>query len=716
MIKVGNAIIILKFVFKIIPMKTANFSTILLLALLIMSCQTEKLVNMPVMDDSSISEVISSLKEKYPDVSALRIERGVGQAAAFWNAKDGPVEEFREFCFANFVASNEKKQVLFEKLSRNFELINGYFHQMNRSLNEPLHLDTGPISDIDVIFGSYSPSAHLTEDLYKNKIAFIALLNFPFYSLDEKNDLGKDWSRQEWAYARMADNFTTRIPSEILQKASEVSTESDNYIAGYNIMMGSLLNENGQTLFPEEMKLITHWGLRDEIKSNYGQDGGLEKQMIIYEVMKRIIDQSIPEKVINNAEFQWNPYSNKVFTNGNASDFSPEPDTRYAYLLNNFKSMRDIDAYSPYYPDYISRTFKQNMEISQLQIEELFKKLVSSPQTAMVAEMIRERLGRELQPFDIWYDGFKPRSSFSPEKLDEVVNKKYPSKDAFENDIPNILIKLGFDRDKAMEISSRITVDAARGAGHAWGAVMKGDKAHLRTRVGKDGMDYKGYNIAVHELGHNVEQTITLYDIDYYMLNGVPNTGFTEAMAFIFQTKDMDFLGMKSDDPKQKHLKNLDLFWGVYEIMGVSLVDMEVWKWMYQNSDVDKAQLKEKVIEIAIDVWNKYYAPVFGISDQPILAIYSHMISYPLYLSAYPLGHLIEFQVEDYIGNKNIAKEIHRMLVAGRVTPQEWMKLAVGGEISVEPMLKAVDNAVQTSINFTAFDSAAFDSAQAAAF
>ncbi|MCK7529630.1 MAG: hypothetical protein MZV63_00490 [Marinilabiliales bacterium] len=54
---------------------------------------------------------------------------------------------------------------------------------------------------------------------------------------------------------------------------------------------------------------------------------------------------------------------------------------------------------------------------------------------------------------------------------------------------------------------------------------MKGAVSHLRTRISDKGMDYKGYNIAVHEFGHNVEQTISLYDVDYYMLSGVPNTG-----------------------------------------------------------------------------------------------------------------------------------------------------------------------------------------------
>jgi oligoendopeptidase F len=129
--------------------------------------------------------------------------------------------------------------------------------------------------------------------------------------------------------------------------------------------------------------------------------------------------------------------------------------------------------------------------------------------------------------------------------------------------------------------------------------------------------------------------------------------------------------------------------------MGVSLVDMEVWKWLYQNPSATPADLKEKVIQTAKKVWNTYYAPVFGISDEPILAIYSHMISYPLYLSAYPLGHLIEFQMEDYIGDKNLAQEIYRMLTAGSVIPEHWMKLAVGTGLSIQPMLKAVDLAVE---------------------
>ncbi len=258
-----------------------------------------------------------------------------------------------------------------------------------------------------------------------------------------------------------------------------------------------------------------------------------------------------------------------------------------------------------------------------------------------------------------------------------------------------MLRKLGWSAERAAYIASKIQVDAARGSGHAAGAAMKGDKARLRTRITDKGMNYKGYNIAVHEFGHNVEQTIDLYDIDYYMLQGVPNTAFTEALAFLFQKRDLDLLGVKDNNPDKEHLASLDAIWSCYEIMGVSLVDMQVWRWLYANPDATPAQLKEAVIRIAKEVWNQYYAPVFGSKDEPILAIYSHMIDNPLYLSNYPVGHLIDFQIDGFIKGKNFAAETDRMYLQGRLTPQAWMKGAVGTAISIDPMLKAVDEALK---------------------
>ncbi len=643
--------------------------------------------------EQTISKTLQELAEKHGE--SARMEKGVRQAATLWTDQDGSQEDFREFCLQQFIKGDDERNKLFESLSRNFEALWGHSNQISVELNKPLHLDWGPLQPVDLIFAGYSPGAHFFDDFFSNKIAFITILNFPFYSLEEKVEHADKWTRKDWAMARMGDIFVSRVPASVSQEISRISTETDSYVSEYNIRMGKLIDNEGNTLFPEGMSLITHWGLRDEIKSNYGIEDGLPKQDMIYQVMLRIIHQDIPEVVINNPDYQWNPFENKVYKDGDEVDFTYEPDTRYKQLLNNFRALKMADDYNPNYPTYIERAFDQGLELSMDEVEELFTGLVSSPLLKEVGALISRRLGRELRPYDIWYDGFKARSSISEEYLDEKTRNLYPDARAFENDLPNLLIRLGYSRDRAEYISDKVVVEASRGAGHAWGAEMRSQVSRLRTRIPESGMDYKGYNIAVHEFGHNVEQTISLYDVDYYMMNGVPNTAFTEALAFIYQTRDLELLGIQTREPDVVYLNTLDKLWGSYEIMGVSLVDMAIWRWMYDNPDATAAEIKEETIRIAKDVWNEYFAPVFGVEDSPILAIYSHMIAYPLYLSAYPLGRLIEFQIEQHVIGENLANETDRMFTTGRLIPQEWMRNAVGMPISVEPMLEAAKEAVE---------------------
>ena len=645
---------------------------------------------------STVDSVCIKLTNQYGETVKNRMEKGVRQCATLWTSNDGTEKEFEAFCLKYFVGDRTKLEIMFNRFSSNWESLFGHFNMTSLDLKRGMHLDVGEMLDVDEIFGAYEPGSHFNDDFFNNKLAFVTALNFPFYSLKEKEELGPKWSRSEWAHVRMGDMFTARVPAEVNVKIAEALTSADNYISGYNIYVGNLLDDQGKTHFAKDMKLLSHWNLRDELKANYNKgDEGLLKQKMIYQVMLRIIHQDIPDSVINNPSFQWNPFSNKVFRDGQEVANTPEPDTRYATLLNLFNNEKLMDPYTPMYPTYIMRAFDGGMEIPQEQVEKLFTEFCSSAQVKQVGELISKRLGRPLQPFDIWYDGFKARSNMNMELLDKTTRAKYPNTQAFEADIPNMLVKLGFKPDVAKEIASHITVDPARGSGHAWGAQMKGDKAHLRTRVGKEGMDYKGYNIAIHELGHNVEQTISLYMVDNYMMQGVPNTAFTEAFAFNFQKHDLELLGIKDNDPAKEDLAAIDNFWMSYEIMGVSLLDMKVWQWLYENPAATKEQLKEIVEKTAVEVWNQYYAPVFGIKDTPILAIYSHMIDNPLYLSNYPVGHLIEFQLAQFLKGKNFADEAIRIYSAGRLIPQLWMKHAVGSEISIKPLLDATDVALK---------------------
>ncbi len=647
-----------------------------------------------VIDQKTINELIDAMAQGH-EAQRQRIERGVNQTAMLWREEDGSSDDFKAFCQKAFIYDDTELEKMFNSVSMHYETILGHFNKISLDLKRPVHLEGYNTTAIDEIFAGYDPYANIQNDFYRNRIAFHIALNFPHYTLAEKEEMGEKWTRKEWAYARMGDMFTSRIPADLLQKFSVVMANADNYISNYNIYMGNLLDDNGKTSFPADLKLISHWNLRDELKSHYdGTEEGLKKQRMVYDVMQRIIKQEIPETIINSNKYQWNPTTNKVYESGNEIASSPEPNTRYQHLLNSFNANVEIDKYRPGVGNYINAKFDEELEIPQAKVEKMFVDYISSPQIKAVAEIIKKRLGRNLEPFDIWYDGFKTRSTLNQEELSRKTAALYPNPAALEKDIPNILIKLGFKKDKALEIASHIAVDPSKGAGHAWGADMKGEKAHLRTRISGNGMDYKGYNIAIHELGHNVEQTLSLYDVDYWVLRGVPNTAFTEAWAFTFQHRDLQLLGIKSNNPDKEALDVLDNCWATYEIMGVSLVDQRVWQWMYDNPDCNAEGLKNAAVKIAIDVWNEYYAPVFGVKDSPILAIYSHMIDYPLYLSAYPIGHLIEFQMSEYMADKNLGDEMQRICTQGKLIPELWMKKAVGEELSAKPLLHKAQFAI----------------------
>lgn len=624
-----------------------------------------------------------------------RIERGVQQAAAFWRPDDGAPEEFAKFCKLSFIADAERLQALYRRIAANCETLFGHLNQVSLELKKPLQLDQGEILPVDERFGQLDPAAHVSDDLFAAKIAFEVLLNFPSYSLAEKDELGPNWSRQEWAYARCGDLFLSRLPARRRQEAAAALSEAETYVSQYNVYMGRLVDNDRRPLFPGDLKLISHWGLRDRLKALYAEKDGLAAQEMIHEVLKRIIQQSIPAQVVNRGELLWNPIKNKVFQDDKEVPWVPEPNSRYMHLLNVFKAMEAMDEFYPSLPSHPQRKFELERELGAATVEGLLESVLTAPEVKETAALIAGRLGRDLRPFDIWYSGFKPRASVVEAELDRRVRQRFPSLERFQKGLPAILQRLGFGPAAARFIAGRIVADPARGAGHAWGAQMRAESSRLRTRVGAGGMDYQGFNVAMHELGHCVEQVLSLHKVDAYLMAGVPNTAITEAFAFVFQNRDLELLGYPAETGRARRLRALDALWMTYEIAGVALVDMKVWDWLYKNREATPDALRRAVMSCAREVWNKYYAPVFGIRDQIILAAYSHMIDAALYLPDYPLGHLISFQLESYLRGKDLGREMERMCRAGRLTPQLWMKNAVGEEISAEPLLAAARQALE---------------------
>ncbi len=647
---------------------------------------------------------------KYSESQSIRALRGMRQAYSLWNKDiDGDDKVFAEFVRTNFAGTDEAVDTMFTRFQRLLEQLDGLMLEIAREFRVQSDLDLGPIQPYDETFAGYDASAHVTDDFFKNKLAFAVLLNFPLTTLEQRLNEGEKWSRRQWAEARLAQRFSKRVPAGVKQAIAEATGVADQYISEYNIYMHHVLNEKGERLFPPKLRLLSHWNLRDEIKAHYGEGiDGLAKQRMIQEVMERIVTQTIPAVVVNNPHVDWNIATNEV-TAAAVKDIdapapadmkisnAPEPDSRYDVLLKTFLASKRVDPYSPTAPTHIARRFDENREIPEARVKKTFEDVLSSPLVKDVARLIEARLGRPLEPFDIWYNGFRPRGKYSEAELDKIVAKKYPTARAYKNDMPALLTKLGFTRERAKFLASNIEIDPARGSGHAWGAQMRSVPARLRTRVEKGGMNYKGFNIAVHEMGHNVEQTFSLNMIDHWLLNGVPNTAFTEALAFVFQAKDMELLGLSKPDAKAEALTNVHDFWATFEIAGVALVDMEVWHWMYDNPAATPAQLKAATLRIAKNIWNTYYAPVFNQRDVVLLGIYSHMIHSFLYLPDYPLGHLIAHQIEEQVRKTgNLGKEFERMATLGSIAPDLWMKRAAGTPVGADAMLAATRRALIT--------------------
>ncbi len=655
----------------------------------------------------SVAKLEADLVAKYGEADRTRAHRGVSQVAQFWRSEDGDAAAMHEFAMTNFAGSPAALDTMFSRYERLFEQLDGHMQEITREFRTQSDLALGPIEPFDEMFAGYDASAHVNDDFFQNKIAFTVLLNFPLTTLDQRLKDGQTWTRRQWAEARLAQRFSKRVPADVSLAIAQASSEGERYISEYNVWMHHLVNDKGERLFPAKMRLLSHWNLRDELKGDYADpQNGLAKQRAIQQVMERIVTQTIPEVVVNNPGVDWNPWTNEVKTAAvKDSDMAPvanpsnkpEPDTRYAVLLRSYQAVRKVDPYSPTAPTHIARRFEEDREIPEARVKAMLEKVLSSPEAAQTAKLIEKRLGRPLEPFDIWYNGFRAKSKYSEAELDQIVAKKYPTAEAYRQDIPNMLVKLGFPKERAEYIAANIAVDPARGSGHAMGAQMRQAKAHLRTRVEKTGMNYKGYNIAVHEMGHNVEQTLSLNDIDYFSIAGVPNTAFTEALAFVFQAQDLELLGLTQPDPQSDALKTLNDFWGTYEIAGVALVDMGVWHWMYDHPQATPAQLKEATLNISKEIWNKYYAPLFHKKDVVLLGIYSHMIDSFMYLPDYPIGHLIAHQIEEKMRKTgSIGPEFERMAKTGRIAPDLWMKNATGAPVGPEAMLEATDRALKT--------------------
>jgi len=654
----------------------------------------------------TVRMVIGLLIQTHGEAHRFRIEKGVSRAAAFWRKSDGSEEQFNAFCKNQFIADAGLLEETLKRLETNFEAIEGNFYRILHTFTGPLELPSLKKLPVDRLFSAYFPDAHMQEDLFRTKVAFAVLLNFPHYSLEEKQGLGARWSRLQWAMANAGDLFTSRVPPQVNQQIADFAAEIDEYVGTYNLYPGNLLDRSNKPLFTTKEKKIFHWGPRDMLQTAYHTPGAEKKQDLIYHAMLHVIHQTIPAIVIDNPDVLWNPYTNQVFKKEKGKPRGklvpvaspPEGGKRCEFILRNQQTEALLDPYYPGMPTEMDRRFRLDRRMTEKDVERVLVQLLTAPQAIKTGRWLEKKLKRKLRPYDFFYDGFSAGAQRSMAPIDRRLAEQYPDVEAFAADMPNILQQIGFPQNVAEAVTGTIVVQQTDGIPHGGWREMRGDKSYVRIGVPPGGMDYKLFQLGLHEYGHDMQLAISLDMMDYYFLKDVPAGSFSESFAMMLEAGANDLLGIEKDE-QARDMAVLRAFWRAYTNSGPSLVEMRMWHWMYDHPGAATSQFQDAAIRIAKEVWNQYFAPVFHEKDVPVLLVFNHLVRGVLYFPEYPMGEVIAFQINYYVKGKNRGEEMIRMCRIGAITPNHWMQQAVGAPISAEPLQKAADEVLNRHLH-----------------
>lgn len=643
-----------------------------------------------------------TLVAKHGESERAAIARGVAQVLARWNDRDGDADALERFLITSYVPTSDRAPLL-DRLERAVEFVGGHLYEMRRHLRRWSDLrvpaSESPLQSIDDLLATFDPAPDVSEESYRQKLAFVTLLHCDRPDLATMLRDGPEWSLDRWAEARLAQHFGPRIPKELNDRARATSHSCNAWVSRFHIPVGGLRDELGNGHFEPGRKLLAHWLVREEIKAGYNDTDrprGLRKQRALSWVMARHIDGSIPEAVMNGSETgAWDTAKNQV--NG-GSPGAPIGLARYEHWLANRDLAFTFDRHHPEHPTAIARKCELDREIPEREVERLLVSLLASPVRRTLAAFMRKTLGRPLEPFDIYLDEFA--DARPAEEMNGLVRGYARDARELERKLPEMLRSLGFQRDDAEFLGTRIKVEIAKGSGHAMRPQLPEYGAWLRTSSLENEIGWDGFDTAMHELGHTLEQLISTHFVPRPALRGVPNTACTEAFAFLYQSLGKRVLGVSGGEGEQRafDIDAVQTLASACQIAGPALLELRVWNWIYRNPTASAESLRAEVLAVAESLWNEFYREDFGPDPYRILAAYQHMIAHPLYLPDYPIGHIISHQVRSHMRGKDLAAETKRICSIGSVTPDLWMRRAVGAGIDTRPL---VDDAAAALARWT---------------
>lgn len=657
------------------------------------------------------------------EAARARIERGVRQAARRWQPEDGDGPAFIAFCSKHFVADAAELRRLLDRYETALEQVGGHLHEMRRNLRRWSDLRGDDFPGVDDMFAKFDPAPDLSDQLYRQRVAFVALLNFARPELPDMLERGGKWTDTEWAEARIAQAFGARIPGELNDLARRIGHEANVFVQEFHVPVDRMVDASGHTWFEPGRKLIAHWLVREQIKAGYGREHGVDLQRALAWVMARHIDGTIPRSVMDgSAKGAWDPQRNTIdgapvggheagaaagasagggSAGARAGASRPDPTSalcgpeRYRQWLAHRGLAERFDALHPEQPTAMARKFDLAREIPEPEVERLLIELLEAPVRRDLAALLERRIGRPLEAFDIYFDDLAEDAD--AQELDAAVRARFEDEKDFERKLPQVLRGLGFTPEDADFLGSRVRVEIAKGAGHAIRPALTEYGAWLRTSRLDRELGWDGFDTAMHELGHNLEQLVSTYFAPRPCLRGVPNTACTEAFAFLYQSLGRRVLGL--EDPagaqRQSDLDAVQTMLAACQIAGPSLLELHAWRWLYQHRDATPEALRAEVIAIAERLWARFYKRDFGPDPYHLLAAYQHMIGHPLYLADYTLGHIMSHQIRSHMRGKDLALETKRICSIGRMTPDLWMRRAVGAPVSAAALISDAAEALR---------------------
>jgi hypothetical protein len=636
--------------------------------------------------ETSLEKITQQLVDRHGEAARERIESGLERCASLWHPVDGDETAFETFCLDHFIASDDDLERLERRLETAIVQVRGHLYEMRRNLRRWADLRGDELANVDELLATFDPAPDLSEQLYTQKLAHLALLNLERPTLDSMLAEGDDWSTDDWARTRIARFFGARVPKEVADKARALGFKASQWVSNFHVPVGTMVDANGKRWFESDRKLVAHWLIREELKGGYNDADGLDKQRAMAWILARHIDGTIPRAVMDQTSTEdWDPAANTI---GGGDPGELVGLERYEHWMMQVEVARELDAHHPEHPTAIARKCELQREIPESDVERVLVELLSADARRDLAGMMRTRLGRDLEAHDIYFDDlFESRENA---ELDAAVKARFADEKAFEAKLPEVLRGLGFEDELADFLGTHVRVEIAKGAGHAMRPMLRQYDAWLRTSRLKDQLGWDGFDTAMHELGHNLEQLCSCYFAPRTILEGVPNTACTEAFAFLYQSLAKRVLGIENEAEAERsfHENTASTMLMACQIAGPSLMELRTWRWLYENPDADAEALRETVLRISGEVWSEFFEVDFGPDPYHILGAYQHMVAHPLYLPDYAIGQMISHQVRAHVRTRDVAEETKRICAIGCLTPSAWMKQAVGGAISPRPLIE----------------------------